>query len=181
MFLGWKRAKGAPAATYTLNLPTGAAAKWQLGEGSTVELSVAAMDEDAELPGKKKDEEKKKEEKEKKKKEEDKSKKREREAPDFTLELIASDGATESVPVSKFMVIPPPFKEQFTKLAILDEKGYEKDWEPVFQTVRIPLTDFAAANGAKRLELGKLRAVRLKFDRTEMSVICISGMGFGKR
>ena len=104
-----------------------------------------------------------------------------REAPDFTLELIASDGATESVPVSKFMVIPPPFKEQFTKLAILDEKGYEKDWEPVFQTVRIPLTDFAAANGAKRLELGKLRAVRLKFDRTEMSVICISGIGFGKR
>ena len=118
---------------------------------------------------------------EKKKKEEDKSKKKEREAPDFTLELVASDGATTSVPVSKFMVIPPPFKEQFTKLAILDEKGYEKDWEPVFQTVRIPLTDFAAANGAKRLELGKLRAVRLKFDRTEMSVICISGVGFGKR
>src|SRR5205823_93361 len=175
VFLGWKRAKGAPAATYTLNLPTGAAAKWQLGEGSTVELSVAAMDEDADLPGKKKDEEKKKEEEEKKKKEEDKSKKKEREAPDFTLELVASDGATTSVPVSKFMVIPPPFKEQFTKLAILDEKGYEKDWEPVFQTVRIPLADFAAANGAKRLDLGKLRAVRLKFDRTEMSVICISG------
>ena len=181
VFLGWKRAKGAPAATYTLNLPTGAAAKWQLGEGSTVELSVAAMDEDAELPGKKTDEEKKKEEEEKKKKEEDKSKKKEREAPDFTLELVASDGATTSVPVSKFMVIPPPFKEQFTKLAILDEKGYEKDWEPVFQTVRIPLADFAAANGAKRLDLGKLRAVRLKFDRTEMSVICISGIGFGKR
>ena len=181
VFLGWKRAKGAPAATYTLNLPTGAAAKWQLGEGSTVELSVAAMDEDADLPGKKKDEEKKKEEEEKKKKEEDKSKKKEREAPDFTLELVASDGATTSVPVSKFMVIPPPFKEQFTKLAILDEKGYEKDWEPVFQTVRIPLADFAAANGAKRLDLGKLRAVRLKFDRTEMSVICISGIGFGKR
>lgn len=180
VFLGWKRAKGAPAATYTLTLPAGAAAKWQLGEGSTVELSVAAMDEDAELPGKKKDEEKKKEE-EKKKKEKDKSKKKEREAPDFTLELVASDGATASLPVSKFMVIPPPFKEQFTKLEILDEKGYEKDWEPVFQTVRIPLADFAAANAAKLFEPGKLSAVRLKFDRTEMSVICISGIGFGKR
>jgi dienelactone hydrolase len=180
VFLGWKRAKGAPAATYTLTLPAGAAAKWQLGPGSTIELSVAAMDEDADLPGKKNDEEKKKEE-EKKKKEEDKSKKKEREAPDFTLELVASDGATASVPVSKFMVIPPPFKEQFTKLEILDEKGYEKDWEPVFQTVRIPLADFVVANVAKRFEPGKLNAVRLKFDRTEMSVICISGIGFGKR
>jgi len=182
VFLGWKRAKGAPAATYTLTLPAGAAAKWQLGEGSTVELSVAEMDEDAELPGKKSEEEKKKiEEEEKKKKEQDKSKKKEREAPDFTLELVAGDGATASATASKFMVIPPPFKEQFTKLAILDEKGYEKDWEPVFQTVRIPLAGFAAANGAKPFELGKLSAIRLKFDRTEMSVICISGIGFGKR
>jgi len=182
VFLGWKRAKGAPAATYTLTLPAGAAARWQLGEGSTVELSVAAMDEDAELPGKKSEEEKKKiEEEEKKKKGEDKSKKKEREASDFTLELVASDGATASVPVSKFTVIPPPFKEQFTKLEILDEKGYEKDWEPVFQTVRIPLADFTAANGAKRFEPVKLSAIRLRFDRTETSVICISGIGFGKR
>src|SRR5215469_378365 len=179
VFLGWKRAKGAPAATYALMLPAGAAAKWQLGEGSTVELSVAAMDEDAELPGKKSEEEKKKiEEEEKKKKEGDKSKKKEREAPDFTLELVANDGTTASAPVSKFMVIPPPFKEQFTKLEILDEKGYQKDSEPVFQTVRIPLADFAVS---KRFEPGKLSAVRLRFDRTEMSVICISGIGFGKR
>ena len=182
VFLGWKRAKGAPAATYTLTLPAGAATRWQLGEGSTVELSVAAMDEDADLPGKKSEEEKKKiEEEEKKKKEQEKSKKKEREAPDFTLELVANDGTTVSVPVSKFTVIPPPFKEQFTKLEILDEKGYEKDWEPVFQTVRIPLADFVAANGAKRFKPEKLSAVRLKFDRTEMNVICISGIGFGKR
>ncbi len=138
------------------------------------------MDEDASLPGKKTEEEKKKEEEEKKK-EEAKSKKKERESPDFTMELVASDGATVSAPVSRFMVIPPPFKERFTKLAILDEKGYEKDWEPVFQTVRMPLAAFQAADGAKQFEPGKLSSVRLKFDRTAMSVICISGIGFGKR
>ena len=182
VFLGWNRAKGAPAATYTLTLPTGAAAKWQLGEGSTIEFSIAAMDEDAALPGKKTEEEKKKEEEEKKKKEkEDKAEKKERESPDFTMELVTSDGATASVPVGKLIAIPPPFKEKFTKLAILDEKGYEKDWEPVFQTVRIPLADFQSAHGAKRFEPGKLSAVKLKFDRTEMSVICISGIGFGRR
>src|SRR5205807_5227393 len=53
VFLGWNRAKDAPAATYTLTLPTRAAAQWQLGESSTIELSVAALDEDAPLPGKK--------------------------------------------------------------------------------------------------------------------------------
>jgi dienelactone hydrolase len=182
VFLGWNRAKDAPAATYTLTLPAGAATKWQLGPGSTIELSVAALDEDAQLPGKKTEAEKKKQEEEKKKKEkEEKSKKKEREAPDFTIELVASDGATASAQISKFTVIPPPFKETFTKLAILDEKGYEKDWEPVFQTVRIPLGSFQTTDGAKRFDPGKLNAVKLKFDRTAMSVICISGMGFGKR
>ena len=179
VFLGWNRAKGAPAASYTLTLPAGAAAKWQLGAGSTLELSLATMDEDASLPGKKTEEEKKKEEEEEKKKE--KSKKKERESPDFTIELVSGDGVTASAAVSKFIVIPPPFKEKFTKLGVIDEEGYKKDWEPVFQTVRVPLSGFQTAEGAKRFELEKLSAVRLKFDRTAMSVICISGIGFGKR
>ena len=181
VFLGWNRAKDAPAATYTLTLPTGAAAKWQLGESSTIELSVAALDEDAPLPGKKTEEEKKKEEEEKKKNEQEDKSKKERESPDFTIELVSSDGTTASAPVSRFMVIEPPFKEKFAKLDVIDEKGYEKDWEPVFQTVRIPLTAVQTPNGAKRFDPGKLTAVRLKFDRTAMSEICISGIGFGKR
>lgn len=75
VFLGWNRAKSAPAPAYAIMLPEGAAAKWQLGAGSTVELSVAALDEDAELPGTTKN---------KKAKEPDKSKKKDRESPDFT-------------------------------------------------------------------------------------------------
>ena len=179
VFLGWNRAKGAPAATYTLTLPDGAAAKWRVDEGSTIELSVAAIDEDASLPGKKTEEEKKKEEEERKK--EEKSKKKERESPDFTVELVTSDGAAADVLVSKFLAIPPPFKERFTKLSIIDEKAYEKEWEPVFQTVRIPLAEFQPPNGAKQFAPGKLSAIKLKFDRTAMSVICISGIGFGRR
>ena len=59
--------------------------------------------------------------------------------------------------------------------------AYEKDWEPVFQTVRAPLAEFHGADGSKRYDSSRLSAVRLRFDRTAMSVICISGMGFGKR
>jgi len=170
VFLGWNRAKGAPAAAYAITLPEGAAAKWQLGPGSTVELSVAALDEDAPLPGKKKDE---------KDKEPDKSKK-ERESPDFTIELVTPDGVVATAPVSRFAQVPPPLKEKFTKLDAIEGLAYEKDWEPVFQTVRVPLAAFQSASGVRRLNPAKLSTVRLKFDRTAMSVICISGVGFGK-
>ncbi len=172
VFLGWNRAQGAPAATYAITLPEGAASKWQFGPGSTLELSVAALDEDAPLPGKKKHE---------KEKEPDKSKKKDRESPDFTIELVTSDAVIASAPVSRFVTIPPPLKEMFTKLDLIERTVYEKDWEPVFQTVRAPLAEFQNADGPKRFDPGKLRVVRLKFDRTATSVICISAVGFGKQ
>ncbi|HXM46096.1 MAG TPA: hypothetical protein VN924_32985 [Bryobacteraceae bacterium] len=168
VFLGWNRAKGAPAADYTVTLPEGAAAKWQLGKTSTIELSLAALDEDAPLPGKKKDQKAKKPES-----------KKVRESPDFTIELATSDGATVSAAVSRFAAIPPPLKEKFTKLEAIDNWAYEKDWEPVLQTVRVPLAAFQVA-GAKPFDPARLSVVRLKFDRTAMSVICISGIGFGQ-
>src|SRR5579864_8233166 len=170
VFLGWNRAKRAPAASYAITLPEGAAVKWQLGAASAVELSVASLDEDAPLPGKKKDEDKKP----------DESKKKDRESPDFTIELEAADGAIVRAPVSRFAAVPPPLKEKFTKLDPMEEAAYEKDWEPVFQTVRIPLSSFQSANGSKPFDPRKLNTVRLKFDRTPMSVICISAVGFEK-
>jgi len=163
-FLGWNRAKGAAVPTYTITLPEGAAAKWDLAKTSTLELSVAALDEDAPLPGKKKDDKSKKPAEEKKK---------ERESPDFTVELVAVDGAASGAPVSRFTAIPPPLKERFTKLGFLEDQFYDKDWEPVFQSVRIPLDAFS-------IDPRTLTAVRLKFDRTPMSVICLSAVGFGR-
>jgi hypothetical protein len=44
---------------------------------------------------------------------------------------------------SSFASVPPPLKEKFTKLNILDSEGYNKDWEPVFQTIRAPLAAFS--------------------------------------
>ncbi|MBZ5591017.1 MAG: hypothetical protein LAP39_02195 [Acidobacteriia bacterium] len=168
VFLGWNRAQGAQAASYAITLPEGAAAKWKLGAASAVELSLAALDDDAPLPGKKKDEDKKP----------DQSKKKDRESPDFTIELLASDGSTATAPVSRFAAVPPPLKEKFTKLDPLEDIAYEKDWEPVFQTVRVPLASFQTASGSKPFDPRKLVTVRLKFDRTAMSVICISSVGF---
>ncbi|HKW56220.1 MAG TPA: hypothetical protein VJN42_02595 [Candidatus Acidoferrum sp.] len=179
VFLGWNRAQDAPAASYSLTLPPGAAAKWKLSQDSTLELSVAPMDEDVELPGKKKDQEKEKKKEEKKNK--DKSKKKERESPDFTIELVSSDGVTVSAPASRFMTIPPPFKEKFTKLEKFDEEGYSQDWETIFQTVRVPLSAFHSAENSRPFDPGKLSIVRFKFDRTPMYKICLSGIGFARQ
>jgi dienelactone hydrolase len=181
VFLGWNRAKDASPATYAITLPAGATANWHLGQASILELSVAPMDEDVELPGKKKDEKEKIKTEEKKKKEEDKSKKKERESPDFTIELVSADGATASAPVSRFISIPPPFKEKFTKLSVMDDVAYNQDWETIFQTVRAPLSDFQTVDNSRRFDPAKLSIVRLKFDRTPMYKICISGIGFGKQ
>lgn len=181
VFLGWNRAKDAPAAAYTLTLPAGAAANWHLAQTSTLELSVAPMDEDVDLPGKKKEDDQEKKKKEEEKKKEEKEKKKERESPDFTIELVDSDGATASAPVSKFVSIPPPFKEKFTKIQKFDDEGYHQDWETVFQTVRAPLSSFQAADKAKPFDAAKLSIVRLKFDRAPMYEICISSIGFGRQ
>ncbi len=84
--------------------------------------------------------------------------------------------------VGSFAIIPPPLKEKFTKLGpMLENAAYEKDWEPVFQTVRAPFAKFQTTPGAPRFDPRKLAIVRLKFDRTPMSVICISGVGFAKQ
>ena len=183
VFLGWNRAKDAPAASYVITLPAGAAANWHLGPSSILELSVAPLDEDVSLPGKKKDEDKDKKKAEEKKKKEDKSKKKERESPDFTVELVTTDGVTASAPVSRFVSIPPPFKEKFTKLGVLDDAGYSQDWEAVFQSVRAPLSAFETPceGKCKPFDPAKLIIVRLKFDRTPIYKICISAIGFGKQ
>ncbi len=181
VFLGWNRAKEAPAATYTLTLPAGAAANWHLSANSTLELSIAPMDEDVSLPGKKKDDDKNN--KKDKAKEEDKSKKKERESPDFTIELVTADGVTVSAPASRFISIPPPFKEKLAKLEVLNDAAYNQDWEAVFQSVRAPLSAFEmiCKDKCPAFDPVKLSVVRLKFDRTPMYEICISGVGFGKQ
>jgi len=145
VFLGWNRTKGGPIADYTISFPPTRA--------SALQISVAALDEDAPLPDGKKPGDK------------EKKIKKDREAPDFTIELISDGNTIASAPMSRFNAVPPPFKEKFTKLPFEDFR-YEKDWEPVFQTVRMPYS------------APQITKVRLKFDKTPAGVICISGIGF---
>ena len=94
---------------------------------------------------------------------------------------MTGDGTTVSAPVSRFMTIPPPFKEKLAKLEFLSDAAYNQDWEAVFQSVRIPLSALSSTDNSKPFDPAKLTVVRLKFDRTPIYKICISGIGFGKQ
>ena len=63
---------------------------------------------------------------------------------DFTVELQTTDGVKARLPLSRFGILPPPFKVRFTKLAMMDDGAYEKASEPMFQTIDLPLDMFAA-------------------------------------
>ena len=64
-------------------------------------------------------------------------------APDFTIELVASDGTTAAAAITRFAEIPPTLKEKF-RSSIGGACRYGRDWEPVFQTIRAPLATFAS-------------------------------------
>ena len=145
-------------------LPNGNSAR-----DSTLEFSLAALDEDAPLPGKKKDDKKK-----------DDSKKRKSGNRRISHRTGSRRRTVATAKVSRFAAVPPPLNEKFTKLDLFESVDYDKDTEPVFQTVRIPLTAFKAT-GSKPFDPASLRTIRLKFDHTPMSVICLSGLGFGQQ
>ncbi len=171
VFLGWNRkdANGKEDVKirpeFSITLPENAASTCRLTRDSALILSLAALDEDAPVLDEKNE-----------KKAEDKSEsKKERESPDFSVELETADGVIASRSLSDFGTVLPPLKAQFTKLQFLDNLFFEKSSEPVFQTVTIPLAAFAAREG---FEPGRLKVIRLRFDRTVGSVILLSKVGF---
>jgi dienelactone hydrolase len=172
VFLGWNRGdeekKPAPTPVYTLTLPPGTDNAWKLGADSALTISAAVTDETAPLPGSDS-------------RDQDKSKKKDAkpEPVDFTVELQTANGATARLPLSRFGLLPPPFKVRFTKLALMDDFAYNKASEPIFQTVELPLAAFAAQTPG--FDPAAVKTIRFRFDRTRSSVIIVSQVGFERR
>ena len=169
VFLGWnreeqKKGKAAPIGVYSISLPGNLTRDWKLDARSVLTMSLATTDEEAPPLGKQAEEKEKHENKQKP------------EITDFTVELETAGGITSRLPLSRFGVLPPPFKVKFTKLAKLDEIGYEKDSEPIFQTIELPVAAFA--NQTKGFDPSKIKTIRLRFDRTPARVVILSQIGF---
>ncbi len=175
--LGWKPAaagkdeKDKPiekkTATYSITLPDGLAREWQLSPSAALSLSIAVTDEKPEEP----DDEKAAKPAQKADKPKDEEKNAKKRPVDFSVELIAADGATAHLPLT----LPPILKVQFTKWAYFDKEAYKSATEPVFQTFELPLANFLKAN--PKLDLSRLKVIRFVFDRTESGVIAVDEIG----
>ncbi len=165
-------------AAYAVTLPEGLAREWRLDSSAALALSIADTDEKPEDSDEQSAAEKKEAKPKEPPKEEKKAdKKDETKKPvDFTVELIAADGATARLPLSHFFPVQPILKVQFTKWGYFDQQAYKSATESVFQTFELPLAAFVAAN--PKLDLSRLKNIRFCFDRTESGVIAIDEIGF---
>ena len=174
VFLGWNRNddKGKEDTkikpVYSITLPDNTASNWNLTGDSALVFSLAALDEDAPRLNEKEGD------RQEKKKENKPESGKERESPDFTVELETVDRVIVSHPLSDFGIVLPPLRVRFTKLGFLDNLAYEKPAEAAFQTVTIPLSAFTRQTG---FDPGQLKMIRLRFDRTAASVILLSKVG----
>ncbi len=186
-----KPAEPPKVASYAITLPEGLASDWKLTENASLVLSIADTDEDphpkdldgdaAKAADKKKAQNKDqaaKDAKDKDKDKKDKSKEK-KEPVDFTVELVAADGATARLPLSAVSAIQPILKIRWTKWDYLENEWYKKPGEPVFQTFEIPLSLFSKAE--PKFQPASLKAIRLRFDRTKKDVIAIDSIGFALR
>jgi hypothetical protein len=94
---------------------------------------------------------------------------------DLTIELAASDGNTARLPLSHVTLLQPALKVTFTKWPYWEHCRYRSPMEPVLQTFEIPLVDFLKAN--PRFDLGFLRQIRFRFDRTRAATILLDDVG----
>ena len=94
---------------------------------------------------------------------------------DLTVELVASDGAVASLPISHVSALQPAIRVTFTKWAHWERIRGKPAVEPVLQVYEIPLADFVESN--PDFVPGRLREIRFRFDRTRSRVILLDHVG----
>lgn len=69
---------------------------------------------------------------------------------DIDMALVTTDGRSVTLPLNHFMPLPPVVETTYTSFGFMDdsfrEGKYEEDWEPVFQTIHVPVEDYEQAD-----------------------------------
>lgn len=183
VFLGWDNeetksgnsSKKSPA-TYSLTLPDGLSAQWQLDQKTRLVFSAADTDEDPHQFDSADEKKGSSSADNDKKKDSSKDKDKKKDPIDLTLELVSVDGSAASIALSGFLPLQPALKVKFTKWDYIESEFYKKPVEPVFQTFEIPLAEFLKTAGS--VELSTIKTIRFRFDRTKKGVIILDEIGF---
>lgn len=95
---------------------------------------------------------------------------------DFSLVLTDGDGTQVSLPLSQFASLLPQLPVEHTRWPLYEEDRYENEGEVVWQTFRLRLGEFAAADPA--FDLTTLQAIRFHFNQSQAGEIYLDRLGF---
>ncbi|HEY7232874.1 MAG TPA: hypothetical protein VH539_01940, partial [Gemmatimonadaceae bacterium] len=185
VWLGWNRhiagddtTKLGKPATYTIALTDSLTHALHVGAESSVYLSIAPTDA---KPGPRqpaKDSTKKDSAKTRtaeKKKEEAKKDQKDTTTIDLSVELVDANNVTARLPLTRFGAPRRPLETHVLRRADRERQEFANTYELVLQTYVMPLSDFVAVS--PQFAPGKLRAIRLVFDRAVAGTIVLDDVG----
>jgi dienelactone hydrolase len=191
VWLGWNShvagkdtTKMGKPASYSVSVPDSVRSAWGVGDKSALYFSLAATND---KPGPrtardttKKDSTAADSSKKKKAPPAPKEPPKPKEKPDstpvdLTVELVDAAGHTARLPLSRFGVARRPLDARVYRRDGRDAQRFTNIYELIPQTFVMPLADFAKA--APGFEPGKLKTIRLVFDRTVQGTVVVEDIG----
>jgi hypothetical protein len=95
---------------------------------------------------------------------------------DLTIELEDAGGRVARQPLSRYGPVRRPLEARVHRRADRDAQSFTTPFELVLQTYVLPLADFADS-----VDVTRLRAIRLTFDRTPSGTVVLDDVGFLQR
>ena len=96
--------------------------------------------------------------------------------PVFTIESVDSTGAIRRVRSDAVASIAPPLKVRYFKSERRNKDAYNTDWDPVLQTVDVPIADLSEPRGGATIS-----RIRLRFGGAEDGVVIVDDIGLRSR
>jgi hypothetical protein len=188
VWLGWNNkpvdkdtTKTRVPGSYSITISDSLRDAWNVGEGSSVVLSLAPTPA---TPGPRKtdsDTTKKADSSDTKGKPSAKKPDEKKAAPDttpvdLTLEVVDTSGGTVRVPLSQFGKPRRPLEIAVYRRKGRDKTAFPNPYELVLQTYVMPLKEFPRGTGG--FDASRVKTIRLVFDRTRVGEVVVDDIGF---
>jgi len=188
VWLGWNNkpvdkdtTKTRVPGSYSITISDSLREAWNVGEGSSVVLSLAPTPA---TPGPRKtdsDTTKKADSSDTKGKPSAKKPDEKKAAPDttpvdLTLEVVDASGGTVRVPLSQFGKPRRPLEIAVYRRKGRDKTAFPNPYELVLQTYVMPLKEFPRGTGG--FDASRVKTIRLVFDRTRVGEVVVDDIGF---
>jgi dienelactone hydrolase len=211
VWLGWNNriagedtTRMGPPAAFTIELPEGLGAEWELGPGSTLDFLLTALDQ---TPGPRKDPAA---EEEKGKVEREEAEERSREGGEasesegggffsrlfsklfrsevgseedeekpplqLSVQVVDADGSSGKVLLNRYGPVRRPIEIRIQRR---DDQQFVGNTEMVLQSYSIPLEDFVDRSSGE-LDLSRLKEIRILFDESKAGTVVLDELGLSR-